>query len=73
MDRNKILKRYVDLLTRIGKFNGEEIPFGKDLSGNRRKVNYDDLVTSLVCIGPEEDDGIRLTSTVENEAARQRW
>ncbi|MES9790711.1 phage tail spike protein [Priestia megaterium] len=73
IDGNKIVKRYVDLVTRIGTFNGKEITFGKDLSGIRRKVNYDDLVTSLVCIGPEKDDGTRLTTTVENEAARQRW
>ncbi|MEH7070652.1 phage tail spike protein [Priestia megaterium] len=73
IDGNKIVKRYVDLVTSLGKFNGKEITFGKDLSGIRRKVNYDDLVTSLVCIGPEKEDGTRLTVTVENEAARQRW
>src|SRR6478752_2262273 len=73
IDGNKIVKRYVDLVTGLGKFNGKEITFGKDLSGIRRKVNYDDLVTSLVCIGPEKEDGTRLTVTVENEAARQRW
>jgi len=73
IDGNKIVKRYVDLVTSLGKFNGKEITFGKDLSGIRRKVKYDDLVTSLVCIGPEKEDGTRLTVTVENEAARQRW
>lgn len=73
IDGNKIVKRYVDLVTSLGKFDGKEITFGKDLSGIRRKVNYDNLVTSLVCIGPEKDDGTRLTVTVENEAARQRW
>ena len=73
IDGNKIVKRYVDLVTRLGKFSGKEVTFGKDLSGIRRKVNYDNLVTSLICIGPEKEDGTRLTVTVENEAARQRW
>jgi phage minor structural protein len=73
IDGNVVIKRCVDLVTRLGKFDGKEITFGKDLSGIRRKVNYDDLVTSLVCIGPEKEDGTRLTVTVENEAARQRW
>ncbi|WP_372780319.1 phage tail spike protein [Priestia aryabhattai] len=73
VDGNEVVKRYVDLVTSLGKFDGKEITFGKDLSGIRRKVNYDNLVTSLVCIGPEKDDGTRLTVTVENEAARQRW
>jgi len=73
IDGNEVVKRCVDLVTRLGKFDGKEITFGKDLSGIRRKVNYDDLVTSLVCIGPEKEDGTRLTVTVENEAARQRW
>lgn len=73
VDGNEIVKRYVDLVTSLGKFDGKEITFGKDLSGIRRKVNYDNLVTSLVCIGPEKEDGTRLTVTVENEAAKQRW
>ncbi|MGX9157151.1 phage tail spike protein [Priestia megaterium] len=73
VDGNKIVNRYVDLIKRLGTFNGKEITFGKDLLGIRRKVNYDDLVTSLVCIGPEKEDGTRLSVTVENEAARQRW
>jgi phage minor structural protein len=73
IDGNEIVKRYVDILKRLGKFNGKEITFGKDLTGIRRKVNYDDLVTSLVCIGPEKEDGTRVKVTVENEAARQRW
>ncbi|MEB4856082.1 phage tail spike protein [Priestia megaterium] len=73
IDGNEVVKRCVDLVTRLGKFDGKEITFGKDLSGIRRKVNYDSLVTSLVCIGPEKEDGTRLTVTVENEAARQRW
>lgn len=73
VDGNEIVKRYVDLVTSLGKFDGKEITFGKDLSGIRRKVNYDNLVTSLVCIGPEKEDETRLTVTVENEAARQRW
>jgi phage minor structural protein len=73
IDGNEIVKRCIDLVTSLGKFDGKEITFGKDLSGIRRKVNYDNLVTSLVCIGPEKEDGTRLTVTVENEAARQRW
>jgi phage minor structural protein len=73
IDGNEVVKRCVDLVTRLGKFDGKEITFGKDLTGIRRKVNYDDLVTSLFCIGPEKEDGTRLTVTVENEAARQRW
>lgn len=73
IEGNQIAKRYVDLVTHLGKFDGKEVTFGKDLSGIRRKVNYDNLVTSLVCIGPEKEDGTRLTVTVENEAARQRW
>lgn len=73
IEGNEIVKRCVDLVTSLGEFGGKEIIFGKDLSGIRRKVNYDNLVTSLVCIGPEKDDGTRLTVTVENEAAKQRW
>lgn len=73
IEGNTIVNRYVDFVDRLGSFNGKEVVLGKDLIGLRRKVNYDDLVTSLVCIGPEKEDGTRLKVTVENEAARQRW
>lgn len=73
IDGNSITGRYVDIVTRLGGFRGKEVRFNKDLEGVRRKVNHDEIVTALVCLGPEKDDGTRLKVIVENETARERW
>ncbi|AQX55900.1 phage tail spike protein [Priestia flexa] len=70
---NRIVRRVVDLVTRVGRFKGKEIVFGKDLLGLVRKEKSDEIVTALLCLGPEKEDGTRITTTVEDEEARQRW
>lgn len=70
---NQIVGRYVDLKKYVGHFDGKEIVFGKDLVGIRRIEDSDNIVTALLGIGPEREDGTRLTVLVENEEARQRW
>ncbi|TYR81120.1 hypothetical protein FZC66_04450 [Priestia megaterium] len=70
---NRIVRRVVDLVTRVGRFKGKEIVFGKDLLGLVRKEKSDEIVTALLCLGPEKEDGTRITTTVEDDEARQRW
>ena len=70
---NKIAGRYVDLIQSRPIFEGKEIVFGKDLIGIRRKENDRNIVTGLVGIGPEKDDGTRLNVTVKDKEAYQRW
>lgn len=68
-----IVGRYVDLKKYTGQFDGKEITFGKDLIGIRRIEDSNRLVTALVGVGPEREDGSRLSVLVENEEALQRW
>ena len=70
---NRITGRFVDLLERIGEWRGREIEFGKDLDGIRRIENTERIVTALVGLGPEREDGTRLEVLVEDEEALQRW
>jgi len=70
---NKISGRYVDVLESIGADNKKEIELGKDLISIEKKVNNERIVTALYCVGPERDDGTRLTLMVTNEEAFQRW
>lgn len=72
-DGNKITKRYVDLLERVGRWQGREIEFGKDLIGIERKEDTSNVVTALVGLGPEREDGTRLQVFVEDRNALQRW
>src|SRR5690625_1951414 len=69
---NRITARYVDLLERIGEWSGREVEFGFDLDGIRR-VESQDIVTALLGLGPEKEDGTRLEVLVEDEDALQRW
>ncbi|MBO1002668.1 phage tail spike protein [Pseudogracilibacillus auburnensis] len=71
-DNNKITGRYVDLLERVGMWRGREVEFGKDLEGIKR-IEKQDIVTALLGLGPEKDDGSRIEVLVEDFNALERW
>lgn len=70
---NRIIGRYVDFLQQVGGKNGKETELGKDLIGITRKENTDSIVTALIVLGPEKEDGTRAVVTVKDEDALQRW
>lgn len=70
---NRISGRQVDFVQRVGFDTRKEIEYGKDLIGIEKKVFSDRIVTALHGIGPEKDDGTRLTSYIEDDEAFQRW
>lgn len=72
-DGNKITRRYVDLLKRVGTWQGREAEFGKDLVGIERKVDDSNIVTALVGLGPVKEEGTRLEVFVEDADALERW
>ena len=71
-DGNKITGRYVDLLQRVGAWRGREVEFGKDLDGIKR-VEKQDIVTALLGLGPERENGTRIEVLVEDDEALKRW
>lgn len=71
-DGRRITGRYVDILDRIGDWQGREVEFGKDLDSIRR-VEKQDIVTALLGLGPERDDGPRIEVLIEDFDALQRW
>ncbi|KEZ51329.1 phage tail spike protein [Metabacillus indicus] len=78
---SRIVKRYVDLLKRIGHYNGKEVELGKDLIGIRRLSDSNDLYTALWGVGKATADGEFITfedinqgkKYVVDEQARARW
>ncbi|MBP3951122.1 phage tail spike protein [Bacillus suaedae] len=70
---DQVTGRYVDFVKRRGLNRGKEIRFGKDLVGIKRRILSERIVTALYCIGPERQDGTRLTTTVTNDSAYQNW
>lgn len=69
---NRITGRYVDILQRLGDWRGREVTFGHDLDGIRR-VEKQDIVTALLGLGPEREDGSRLEVLITDEDALKRW
>src|SRR5690625_4512560 len=72
-DGNKITKRYVDIVEYVGTWDGKEVEFEKDLIRIERKEDFSNVVTALIGLGPEDEEGNRLTVLVEDEEALQRW
>ncbi|MED4916706.1 phage tail spike protein [Geobacillus thermodenitrificans] len=72
-DGNRVTGRFLDLVERIGQWQGREVEFAKDLAGIERKEDMSGIVTALVGLGPEREDGTRLTVFVEDQDALQRW
>ena len=73
IDHYRIVGRYVDLIEQVGEWRGREVVFGTDLLGVERKERTDQIVTALVGIGPEREDGTRPEVYVEDKEALQRW
>lgn len=72
-DGNMVIGRYVDLIKRVGGWQGKEIESGKDLIGVKRSESTEPVVTALIGLGPERIDGTREYVEVMNEEARQAW
>ena len=72
IEGNKIVGRYVDFAEKIGDETRKEIVLGKDLIGVKRKETSD-IVTALIGIGPERENGTRLIVRVQNNEALERW
>ncbi|TYS87567.1 hypothetical protein FZC88_16390 [Rossellomorea aquimaris] len=70
---NKVTGRYVDIVKRVGQDSGKEIVEGKDLLGIKRRLLAKRVVTALICLGPEREDGTQLKVTVTDAAAFQNW
>jgi phage minor structural protein len=68
-----VVGRFVDLIKPITEFEGTEVEVGKNLIGLRRIESSLNIVTALMGIGPERNDGTRLTVIVEDKDALQRW
>lgn len=73
IDGNKVIGRFVDLVERVGAWQGREVEFGKDLVGIERKEDTAKIVTALVGLGPTKEDGTRLEVFVEDLDALKRW
>lgn len=73
LGNNTVEGRYVVLRKRNPMFNGKEITYGKDLIGLKRTVDFTDVKTALLCVGPEKDDGSRIELVVKDDEAQEKF
>lgn len=73
LGNNTVEGRYVVLRERNPMFNGKEITYGKDLIGLKRTVDFSEVKTALLCVGPEKDDGSRIELVVKDDEAQENF
>ena len=54
--KNNVEKRYVKLVEVNPIFNGEEIDYKENLIGLKREIDYSEVVTALLGVGPEDSE-----------------
>ncbi|MTV23752.1 phage tail spike protein, partial [Staphylococcus delphini] len=71
---NRVDKRCVVLRKRNPLFKGKEITYGKDLKGLKRTVDFSEIKTALLCVGPEPEEGKkRLELVVKDDEAQAKY
>ena len=71
---NKITNRYVSLNKVEPMFNGEEIVYGENMIDLKRTVDFSDIATALICLGPEDSEtGKREIVEVKDDDAQAQF
>ncbi|PCF80188.1 hypothetical protein B4W74_00625 [Staphylococcus intermedius] len=71
---NRVDKRLVVLRKRNPLFKGKEIEYGKDLTGLKRTVDFSEIKTALLCVGPEPEEGKkRLELVVKDDESQVKY
>ncbi len=68
---NRVDKRLVVLRKRNPLFKGKEITYGKDLTGLKRTVDFSEIKTALLCVGPEPEEGKKRVELVVKDDESQ--
>lgn len=74
IDGNEISKRLVHLREKTALFDGKEVRRGKDLENLQIKRTSTDVVTALLALAPEPEEGKeRITATVVDDEAQAQY
>ncbi|MCT1482243.1 hypothetical protein M3C31_00075 [Staphylococcus hominis] len=65
--------RYVSLKHPNSLFKGKEIVKGKDLTGLTRTVDTSEVRTALIALGPEDEQGNRISTIVKDDEAHEQF
>lgn len=70
---NKVEHRYAVLKKPKKLFKGKEIVFGKDLTGLSRQIDFTEIKTALMVVGPEDNDGNTTEVIVTDDQAQEQF
>ncbi|UXU48901.1 phage tail spike protein [Staphylococcus arlettae] len=70
---NEVEHRYAVLKHPKSLFKGKEVKFGKDLTGLSREVDFTEIKTALMVVGPEDDDGNTTEVVVTDDQAQRQF
>ncbi|MDK9853814.1 phage tail spike protein [Staphylococcus equorum] len=70
---NKVEHRYAVLKKPKKLFKGKEIVFGKDLTGLSRQIDFTEIKTALMVVGPEDNDGNTTEVIVTDDQAQKQF
>ncbi len=71
---NRVDKRLVVLRKLNPLFKGKEITYGKDLTGLKRTVDFSEIKTALLCVGPEPEEGKkRIELVVKDDESQAKY
>ena len=70
---NEVEHRYAVLRHPKRLFKGKEVKFGKDLTGLSREIDFTEIKTALMVVGPEDDDGNTKEVVVTDDLAQRQF
>ncbi len=70
---NEVAERKVNMREPVSLFKGKEILYGKDLVDMKRTIDFSEVKTALLALGPENDKGQRITTVVVDDEAQEQF
>lgn len=70
---NEVAERKVNMREPVPLFKGKEILYGKDLVDMKRTIDFSEVKTALLALGPENDKGQRITTVVVDDEAQEQF
>lgn len=70
---NEVTERKVNMREPVSLFKGKEIVYGKDLVEMKRTIDFSEVKTALLALGPENDKGQRISTVVVDDEAQEQF
>ncbi|MDJ1108605.1 phage tail spike protein [Macrococcus caseolyticus] len=73
INSNEVVERKVNMREPVALFKGKEIVYGKDLLNMKRTIDFSEVKTALLALGPENGKGQRISTVVVDDEAQEQF